>query len=82
MTYKTTKQNAREVMHNLYALLDQDDALWASFCDMFTTHTESSAGFRKSLDAWLDEQLSNDAFGTDGQNDPRGDHRDDEEDES
>lgn len=77
-----TKQNAREVLDGLYGLLDKDGELWASFCDMLTTHAENSAGFRKTLNGWLDEQLSNDAFGTEGQNDPRGDHRDEEEDES
>lgn len=77
-----TKQNAREVLSGLYDLLDKDDELWASFCDMLTMHAESSAGFRKTVDAWLDEQLSNDAFGTEGQMDPRGDRRNNEEDES
>ena len=76
------KQNAREVLNGLYGLLDKDDELWASFCDMLTTHAEKNAHFREALDAWLDEQLSNDVFGSEGQLDPRGDHRDEEEDES
>lgn len=81
-TLTANKMNVREVMPSLYALLDKDDELWASFCDMLTTHAESNAGFRNALDGWLDEQLSNDAFGTEGQLDPRGDHRDEEENES
>ena len=29
-----------------------------------------------AFDVWLDDLLGEDAFGTEGQNDPRGDHRD------
>lgn len=33
-------------------------------------------GVIDSLNEWLDEQLADDAFGTDGRLDPRGDQRD------
>lgn len=78
---KTTKENARDVVKSLFDLMDTDGNVYGAFADMLMEHAERTPGFRKALDAWLDEQLSNDAFGTEGQLDPRGDHRD-EEDES
>lgn len=41
-----------------------------------------TAALVQALDDMLNDLLGDDAFGTEGQNDPRGDHRDEEEDES
>lgn len=37
---------------------------------------KTNEALRADLNEWLDEQRDNDAFGTEGQLDPRGDHRD------
>lgn len=41
-----------------------------------TERGEDYPGVIDSLNEWLDEQLADDAFGTDGRLDPRGDQRD------
>lgn len=40
-----------------------------------TKLVQTDSQVREALDEWLDEMLNADAFGTEGQLDPRGDHR-------
>lgn len=62
MSKKVTSRNLAKVMENLtkYALETRDKERWA-FCH--------------DLNCFLDELASQDAFGTEGQRDPRGDTR-------
>lgn len=46
------------------------------FAAMLDTPKDLRARFAESLDQYLDSLLADDFFGTEGQNDPRGDHRD------
>lgn len=82
MSEKLTKKNAAEVFDNLMLLTTDDHTLRKGLAGLLAGIAVKDAKFCKAVDAWLDDQLSNDAFGTEGQLDPRGDHRDDEEDES
>lgn len=58
---KVTSKNVAEVAVRLLAYALSDKEVLKSFCESF--------------DRWLDELLGADFFGTEGQNDPRGDRR-------
>jgi hypothetical protein len=62
MAKRVTSRNLKQVMENLtkYALETEDEARQA-FCD--------------DLNRFLDDLANEDAFGTEGQRDPRGDQR-------
>lgn len=61
---KITGKNYKKVLKNIETQISEGD------------NDERQCWF-ETLNEMLDELLSNDFFGTEGQNDPRGDHRDD-----
>ena len=61
--HKATPKNLPDVLAKLTAFLLDGDAAWKK---------ESC----KTVNRWCDELLAEDAFGTEGQCDPRGDQRD------
>lgn len=58
-----TTKNLNRVLNNLAAYLDEQGK-------------ETRESFIEPFDEFLDELLNDDFFGTEGQCDPRGDHRD------
>lgn len=65
---KFRRTSSRTVSDDLRALADHLDELGKD-------GKESKTDAANRLNEWLDEWLNEDAFGTEGQCDPRGDHR-------
>jgi hypothetical protein len=63
MRKKCTTKNVTKVLETLTEYIENE-------CD------ESKKVFAESFDEFLDDLVSNDYFGTEGQSDPRGDQRD------
>lgn len=76
MALSITKKNSEEVAEKLGEQLLGDQGLMESFTEFLGKQMVESPRFRKAVDGWMDDMLDEDAWGTEGQNDPRGDHRD------
>jgi hypothetical protein len=64
MVQKVSRKNYKKVFANLIRILDESSKEYvALFCGDFNR--------------MLDDQLDQDFYGTEGQSDPRGDHRED-----
>lgn len=63
MAKKATRKNLRKVLEKLAGMAEDGDAQDAKI-------------IVEKVNAMLDDLLSDDFFGTEGQLDPRGDHRD------
>ena len=63
MKIKATKKTFRDVMLNIIVTFE-------------SASKDEKKFWIEELNKWLDELRDNDFFGTEGQNDPRGDNRD------
>lgn len=73
---KITKKNAEQVAKNLVNQVVENPHVRTSFAENLAELLKN-AEERAALNSWMDDMDGDDAWGTEGQNDPRGDPRDD-----